>query len=61
MKKEKEVALIDAYQHYGYRESDTSGTLTAGQNGGVRGDTPFITEKGGGEVGNYIVRRLTPL
>lgn len=32
----------EAYQHHGYRESDTSGTLTAGQNNTVRGDTPLI-------------------
>ncbi len=32
--------FYEAYQHHGYRESDTSGTLTAGQS--VRGDTPLI-------------------
>lgn len=34
--------FYEAYQHNGYRESDTSGTLTAGQNNTVRGDTPLI-------------------
>ena len=36
------VTLMDAYQHHGYRENDTVGTLTAGQNNGVRGDTPLV-------------------
>ena len=36
--------LMDAYQHHGYRESDTCGTLTAEQNQTVRGDTPLIVE-----------------
>lgn len=35
---------FDAYQHHGYRENDKCGTLTAGQNDGVRGDTPLIVE-----------------
>lgn len=34
--------FYEAYQHHGYRESDTSGTLTAGQNNTVRGDTPLV-------------------
>ena len=34
--------FYEAYQHHGYRESDTSGTLTAGQNNTVKGDTPLI-------------------
>lgn len=34
--------FYEAYQHHGYRESDTSGTLTAGQNNTARGDTPLI-------------------
>lgn len=34
--------FYEAYQHNGCRESDTSGTLTAGQNNTVRGDTPLI-------------------
>lgn len=34
--------FYEAYQHNGYRESDTSGTLTAGQNNTIRGDTPLI-------------------
>lgn len=36
--------FYEAYQHHGYRESDTSGTLTAGQNDTVRGDTPLIVK-----------------
>jgi len=38
------AVLMDAYQHHGYRESDTCGTLTAGLNQGVRGDTPLVYE-----------------
>lgn len=34
--------FYEAYQHHGYRKSDTSGTLTAGQNNTIRGDTPLI-------------------
>ena len=34
--------FYEPYQHHGYRESDTSETLTAGQNNTVRGDTPLI-------------------
>jgi DNA (cytosine-5)-methyltransferase 1 len=34
--------LMDAYQHHGWRESDTVGTLTTGQNNTVRGDTPLV-------------------
>ena len=37
-----EAVVMEAYQHHGYRESDVLGTLTAGQNGGVRGDTPLV-------------------
>lgn len=33
---------MDAYQHHGWRENDTCGTLTAGQNDSNRGDTPLI-------------------
>jgi DNA (cytosine-5)-methyltransferase 1 len=40
-----EVVAMEAYQHHGYRESDVLGTLTAGQNGGVRGYTPLVLEK----------------
>ena len=39
-----EQKLMEAYQHHGYRESDVCGTLTAGQNDGVRGDTPLVVE-----------------
>lgn len=38
------VIVCEAYQHHGYRESDTFGTLTAGQNQTVRGDTPLVVE-----------------
>jgi len=50
------VAHFEAYQHHGYRESDVAGTLTAGQNESVRGDTPVVAEPP-----EYIVRRLMPL
>lgn len=35
------VIAYDAFQHYGYREAETLGTLTAGM-GKRRGDTPLI-------------------
>ena len=34
--------LMEAYQHHGWRESDTCGALTAEQNNHVRGDTPLV-------------------
>lgn len=33
---------MDAYQHHGYRENETVGTLTADQNQSIRGDTPLV-------------------
>ena len=41
------MVLCDAYQHHGYRESETCGTLTADQNTSVRGDTPIVIEGNG--------------
>ena len=49
-----EAVVMEAYQHHGYRESAENGTLTAGQNGGVRGDTPLVcysVDQGGGKSG----------
>ena len=40
-----EQRLMEAYQHHGYRESDTAGTLTAEQNNHTRGDTPLVVEQ----------------
>lgn len=34
--------FYEAYQHHGYRESSTSGTLTTEQNSTIRGDTPLV-------------------
>lgn len=34
--------FYEVYQHHGYRESSTSGTLTADQNSTIRGDTPLV-------------------
>lgn len=34
--------FYEAYQHHGYRESNTSGTLTTEQNSTIRGDTPLV-------------------
>lgn len=34
--------LYDAYQHHGWREGETCGTLTVGQNNTIRGDTPVV-------------------
>ena len=36
--------LYDAYQHHGYREGETCGTLTAEQNQTIRGDTPLVAK-----------------
>ena len=36
--------FMDAYQHHGWRESYTAGTLTANQNDHIRGDTPLVCE-----------------
>ena len=49
-----ERVAIENYQHSGYRESDTAGTLksTGGTNGG--GSESVIVEN------RYVVRRLTP-
>ena len=47
-----DAKLKEAYQHHGYRESDVCGTLTSGQNNGVRGDTPLVcysVDQGGGK------------
>ena len=35
--------VYDAYQHHGWRESGTIGTLTSDQNKSVRGNTPLIS------------------
>ena len=54
------VVLMEAYQHHGYRESDTAGTITAGQNNGVRGDTPLVCYSsnlyGDDKVGTLMAR-----
>ena len=39
------VYFFEAYQHHGYRKNAISGTMTAGQNGTIRGDTPIIVER----------------
>lgn len=41
---EKRLQYAEAYQHHGYRMSETANTLTAGQNSSVRGDTSFVIE-----------------
>ena len=49
--------FYEAYQHHGYRESSTSGTLTADQNSTIRGDTPLVCKEvkyyEGQQFGNY--------
>lgn len=45
---------MDAYQHHGWRENDTCGTLTAGQNDSIRSDTPLICFPG---VANTLAAR----
>ena len=46
--------LMDAYQHHGWRAGDTCGTLTAGQNDSIRGDTPVIVGFREGSFGGYV-------
>ena len=41
---EKRLQFAEAYQHHGYRISETANTLTAGANTSVRGDTSFVIE-----------------
>ncbi len=42
---EKRQTLMDAFQHHGWRESETSTTLTAGNSNKVRGDTPLVVQE----------------
>lgn len=66
--------FYEAYQHHGYRESDTSGTLTAGQNNTItertktRESIPSTPKKSIKDLLKkatqkvvYIIRRLTPV
>jgi len=46
----------DAYQHHGWRESDTIGTLTANLSRGICGDSPLVAEATYGIPGNWIGR-----
>lgn len=65
------VAYFEAYQRNGYRQSCKAGTVTAGQNAMVRGDTPIVLNlqnfgavddnKTNGLLTRYVLRRLTPL
>ncbi len=66
------VAYFEAYQRNGYRQSDIAGTITAGQNARIRGDTPVILKpenlsatgdnnKTISLLTYYVLRRLTPL
>ena len=41
---EKKLQFAEAYQHHGYRISETANTQTAGANNCVRGDTSFVSE-----------------
>lgn len=41
---EKKLQFAEAYQHHGYRISETANTQTAGANNCVRGDTSFVIE-----------------
>ena len=52
--------FYEAYQHHGYRESSTSGTLTADQNSTIRGDTPLaVTDKRTFELNQHGEYRTT--
>ena len=53
------LVLYDAFQHHGWRKSETCGTLTVGQNDGVRGDTPLVF--GESSFGNYALNNITSL
>lgn len=54
--------FYEAYQHNGYRKSDTSGTLTAGQNNTIRGDTPLVvTDKRAFELNQHGGYRETEI
>lgn len=54
--------FYEAYQHHGYRESNTSGTLTAGQNNTIRGDTPLVaTDKKAFELNQHGGYRETEI
>ena len=48
-----DAAVMEAYQHHGWRECEVLGTITAGQNGSVRGDTPLACSR---VVGSLCVR-----
>ena len=37
--------VMDAYQHHGWRQSETVGTITARQSKGVGGDTPLVMDQ----------------
>lgn len=45
--------FFDAYQHHGWRESNTSGTITAECSIGVRGDTPLVVAYGESGYGTF--------
>ena len=58
---ERQPSMVgfDAYQHHGWRQSEVCGTLTAGQNDSILGDTPLVavsqplcmaTQQGGAEI-----------
>ena len=47
------LVVFDAYQHHGWRESDTVGTLTANLARGVCGDSPLVAN-------SIALPRLTP-
>lgn len=55
--------FYEAYQHHGYRESDTSGTLTTDQNSTIRGDTPLVvrTDKKAFELNQHGGYRETEI
>ena len=46
------IVAYDAYQHHGWRESETCGTMTEKNNVFVRGDTPLVC---GNQNGNEFV------
>lgn len=45
--------FFEAYQHHGYRQSHHAGTLTAGQNNTIRGDTGLVATFESNGFGGY--------
>lgn len=49
-----EALFFEAYQHHGWRKNDKAGTITAGQNESIRGDTPLVVCFDGANITNPL-------